>query len=275
MRSIVWIILVLTFAVILGVTTMSIADIGRRGDPFKAGGEGGTIVNQTIQYLTTETITIEHTVEPNLIWDVLTAGDTDWWDAVVADGGGKNDDKKKGGTGTTPDADVVYYWDVNGVYWTLTSANPDVTVQGERQWDNDDYGWVSTDGTNDFYTSQKLKLFSMTIYDPDTLNGVDPNVPILPVEAEVFPGGITLLDVGIKTDVSSTYSVQFIDMNAPDDASPTAIETVATSSSLEAEDDGTLSSGTIAAGNIVYIILPATDIAYLQVWGTYYVNTND
>ena len=268
--------------------------------------EGSTVVNQTITNLTSTTVntttvyatTIEATTiqevtnvyttnirasgkatiyvnNPPLYFDQVTASETDWWLAVNGDGEGDNDDWFEGGTGTTAMTNTRWRFSPTGIFSHTAAANPAPTASGEEQWDSDDFWMVRTDGTTDFATAQKMKMFSMTIYDPDTLYAVDPNVPIFPVEAEVFPGGITLVDVGIKTDVSSTYSVQFIDMNTPNDASPNAIETVATSTSLEAEDNGSLTTSAIVAGDIVYIILPATDIAYLQVWGTYYVNTND
>ena len=268
--------------------------------------EGSTVVNQTITNLTSTTVnvttvyatTIEATTiqevtnvyttnirasgkatiyvnNPPLYFDQVTASETDWWLAVNGDGEGDNDDWFEGGTGTTAMTNTRWRFSPTGIFSHTAAANPAPTASGEEQWDSDDFWMVRTDGTTDFATAQKMKMFSMTIYDPDTLYAVDAEVPIFPVEAEVFPGGIQLVDVGIKTDASSTYSVVFRSKTAPNDGSPAAIETVATSTSLEAEDDGTITNAAIAAGSIVYITIPSTDIDYLQVWGTYYVKTND
>lgn len=243
----------------------------------------GSTVNQTFNTITvtevntteiyvTEQITIQETVDVNLIYDVVGDVVEDWWDMVDT-----TDGKKKGGKGNPSDnADtVVYYWDVNGVYWHEPNAAPDTVAEGEYQWDSDDDAFEVYDGTQSVLVAQKVQKFAMTVYDPDTIQGTADAIPVLPVETEMFPGGITLLSVGIKTNASSTYSVNFEDFNAPGDASPDTIETVATSASLEAEDDGTLTKSAIAAGSIIYIDLPADDIDVLQVWGTYYVNDND
>jgi hypothetical protein len=246
--------------------------------------EGGTIVNQTINNLTsttinnetitiTEQITIQETVDPNVIFDAVGAALEDWWDLVDS-----SDNKKKGGKGNPSDkaTNTVYYWDVNGVHWHEPNAAPDLVADGEHQYDSDDEAIEYTDGTVDFLIAQKVKLFSISIFDPATIQATDGDVPILPVEAEKFPGGITLLSVGIKTDNSSTYSVTFKEFTSPADGSPSTIETVATSGATEAEDNGTLTDSAIASGSIVYATIPATaGTNFLQLWGTYYVNDND
>lgn len=117
----------------------------------------------------------------------------------------------------------------------------------------------------------RLLCFSATITDPHNLS--EDEVSILPVEAEWAPNGITLYDVGIKTDNASSYSVNFEEWTAPDDGAPSTIETVATSSSREAEDDGTLTDSSIAAGSIVYVDLPTTEgTTMLVVWGTFTID---
>lgn len=114
-----------------------------------------------------------------------------------------------------------------------------------------------------------------TIVDPlSAYNAITTHaVPILAIEAEWAPSGITIIDCGIKTNNSSTYSVTFQEWTSPSDGSPSTIEVVATSSSYEAEDDGTLTDADIAVGSIVYIVLPSTaGTEVLQIWLTYSVN---
>jgi hypothetical protein len=120
-----------------------------------------------------------------------------------------------------------------------------------------------------------VKIASASIYDPDSIQGTEDAIPIFSVETDWAGGGIKLVSVGIKTDASSTYSVDFEEWTSPTDGAPSAIETVATSASTEAEDDGTLTDSDIAVGSIIYVDLPATDIDMLHVWITYYVKENN
>ena len=112
-------------------------------------------------------------------------------------------------------------------------------------------------------------MVDWTMDDPDTV--VNEPVPLLNVHASRFPNGITVTDCGIITDPSSTYSVIFKNFSSPSDGSPVSIETVATSGSTEAEDDGTIDNPDIDVGSIVYVDLPATDIDGLYVWMTYII----
>ena len=71
------------------------------------------------------------------------------------------------------------------------------------------------------------------------------------VESSFAPNGILLKKVGIKTNASSSYSVNFEAWESPTEPVPLTIETVATSTSTEAEDEisdaaksGTLKSRT-------------------------------
>ncbi len=116
-----------------------------------------------------------------------------------------------------------------------------------------------------------------TLVDPDTTQATIDAVTIFPIEAERFPNGITITDCGIKTDASSSYTVVFEEWTAPD-THANDLESVATSTSLEAEDDGTIgngsggSAGDCNAGSIIKIDLPATDIDELSVWIVFTVN---
>ena len=109
-----------------------------------------------------------------------------------------------------------------------------------------------------------------TIDDPDTL--IQNPFILLPVHASQFANGITVTDCGIITHPSSTYSVDFKKYTSPSDGSPVTIETVATSASQEAEDDGTINNPDIDAGDIIYVNLPATDIDQLCVWVTFTID---
>lgn len=152
--------------------------------------------------------------------------------------------------------------------------NPTVDAAGEVAWDANDYGIQAYDGSASRLIPT-VQHFEKTIYDPATIYAADPNVPLIPVESAWAPFGIKLLYVGIKTNNSSSYSVAFEEWTDPATES-SDIETVATSTSYEAQDDGTIDDGDIAAGSIIYIGLPSTaGTTFLTIWGTYYIKTGD
>lgn len=116
-----------------------------------------------------------------------------------------------------------------------------------------------------------VHIFSATIIDPDSAQGIIDAVSILPVESGWAPNGITLIRVGIKTKPASTYSVNFEEWTQPVDPAPSTIATVATTGGTQAETDS-LSDSDIAAGSIIMADLPATDINELVVWGEFTID---
>jgi hypothetical protein len=154
-----------------------------------------------------------------------------------------------------------------------SGTNPTVDAAGEMAWETDDTCYRVWDGgANRAITT--AKFFSMTIDNPDNLT--KDTVMVLPVNAEMFPFGIKMLSVGIKTWAATSYSVNFMEYTQPGDGgTETLIETVATSTSREAEDDGTFSDADIAAGSIIVVELDTDDIDEVTVWGRFYVKTGD
>jgi hypothetical protein len=120
-----------------------------------------------------------------------------------------------------------------------------------------------------------MQVCSITIFDPDGVQAVSDAIPILTVESTWAPAGITIRDIYLKTSASSTYSISLEEWTSPTDGAPTTIEAVATSSTTEAEDDGTLADGAIAAGSLIFVDLPATAESWIQVTFTYTVNANN
>jgi hypothetical protein len=159
----------------------------------------------------------------------------------------------------------------------MQAVDPTVDAVGELAWDANDNTAKGYDGTRSMakFLAPELEHFHATIYNPDGVQADQDAVPILPVEIEWAPFGIMLVDLGIKTNASSSYSVNFEKWAAPGDGSPVTLETVATSASLEAEDDGTLSMSWVGVDSIVYVDLPTTDITMLTVWGTYIIVTGN
>jgi len=150
------------------------------------------------------------------------------------------------------------------------SANPTTDAEGEVAYDTNDDALEIFDGSNSRLINSD-KMFAAVFSDPEGLQSIQDDWTVLPVEAYFAPHGITLTHVGIKTSASSTYSVVFQEWTSPT-AFGSNIETVATSSSTEAEDDGSIDDANIAAGSIIRVDLPTTDITELTVWGTFYIN---
>lgn len=113
----------------------------------------------------------------------------------------------------------------------------------------------------------------INIFNPATVQGDIDRTTLFSVHASLAPKGITLLACGIKTDVSSTYQVEFEIWNTPGSGAVDSIEVVATSGSLEAEDDGTLTTSFVDEGQIVMVDLPATaGVTELHCWITFLIN---
>lgn len=100
---------------------------------------------------------------------------------------------------------------------------------------------------------------------------------IIGIHADWAPHGVTVISCGIATDNSSTYSVDFEEWTDPATFSSTIESAVATSSSYEAEDDGSIDDASVAAGSIIYVDLPTnTDgTMVLTAWVSYYINPGD
>jgi len=85
---------------------------------------------------------------------------------------------------------------------------------------------------------------------------------LLYVHSDYAPNGINLITCRVETGESSSYSVDFEIWDDPLEGSPTAIATVATSSSTEAETS-TLTNSSVDAGQYVMGSLPATDVNWV------------
>jgi len=117
-----------------------------------------------------------------------------------------------------------------------------------------------------------VHIAQATLAVPDSLQSESDAYPILSVHADWAPNGITVQGCGIATSESSSYSVNFEEWTSPTDGSPSTIETVATSSSTEAEDDGTITDPDVAVGSYIFVDLPADDISWVHVWVTYTID---
>jgi len=156
------------------------------------------------------------------------------------------------------------------------SDNPTVDADGEAAWEPDDNCFRTWDGSAN-RAINTTKMFEFAIDDPDNL--VNDSVTVLTVESEWAPFGIKLLSLGIKMKQPAAYSTTWYEYThiCVDSGTETALDAAIATSSTEcsAEDDGALSDSDIAAGSVIKVILPATDISDLVLWGTFYIKTGD
>jgi len=108
-----------------------------------------------------------------------------------------------------------------------------------------------------------------TYFQPDKIQSVTDTVPLFPVESTVFPHGIEITRVYLKTSASSTLSVNLEEFTSPTDGAPSTITTIATSASTEA-DEAPDTDGTVAAGSIIMLDLDTTDVDWLTLCIDYY-----
>ena len=84
-------------------------------------------------------------------------------------------------------------------------------------------------------------------------------IKVLDVHADFAPNGITLLTAKLETGEDSTYEVTYQRRDTPADASPDEIAVLETSASQEVETT-VFTNGTVAAGQYIYVVIPATDV---------------
>ena len=173
-------------------------------------------------------------------------------------GGSTSQIKYEFGTSATPDADddVDGGWSI-GSKWYETDADVEWTCLDATDGAAD---WSSGGGSSDVFL---VKIIAM----PDLLQLEVDDWPLWTIEDEEYASGITITDIGIKTPTSSSYTISLLEYTSPNDGSPSTIESgIATSSSYEAEDDGTLADASIAAGSIIYVDLDTDDVSWVMIW---------
>lgn len=112
-----------------------------------------------------------------------------------------------------------------------------------------------------------MRIVQAAVFLPHQVRDTVANVLMYMVEDILAPNGIRIHEFGLKTVESSSYTLILRKFATPDDGSPDAVDTVATSSSREAESTPNPSNKTVAAGEILQVLLPATvtDMIYYYI----------
>lgn len=133
------------------------------------------------------------------------------------------------------------------------------------------YGSVEIYGATGSALLPAVKKASATIYDPDTIQSTEDAIPLLRVETEWAPHGITIVDIFLAADASNSGTYVLEEWTDPTTWA-SDIESCAFSASTEFEDDGTLADAAVAAGSYVFIDFDTTALNFLQVTFTYIIN---
>lgn len=155
-------------------------------------------------------------------------------------------------------------------------TNPTVNAAGEIGRDTDDHNLRGYDGASEFVYAQRYKSKGFMLAFPDTLQSAQDVWLFWKVTAEEYPFGVTIRDIWMTASSSNSASYTFEEWS---DANPPVhvadIETVAFSASTQAEDDGTMSDGAVAADTNVGIDLDTTDLDWVQITVGFTVNVGN
>lgn len=150
--------------------------------------------------------------------------------------------------------------------------NPTTDAAGEIALDlNNDFVEVYVNTASESRVIPTLQFRSYTIIDPDGLQAVEDAIPLLNVESQWAPFGITIKDIWIKIDAAVSYTATLEEWSDPVTYG-SDIESLTISSGTEVKDDGTLSDASIAAGSIVFVDLPTTAANFLTVSFSFIIN---
>lgn len=122
----------------------------------------------------------------------------------------------------------------------------------------------------DVVMGKLIKSFSATIFAPDGVNDV---IPVKPIVAGEFPHGVVVTEVHmvVGTDVNYTIDVEnWDDFDTISAGNPSINSTAYTQGNNGEVTDSAITFATIAAGQIIMIDIPATDIDWVSITIYYY-----
>ena len=123
-------------------------------------------------------------------------------------------------------------------------------------------------------TNTGLMIAQMTVWTPDLINAVEADgIPMLAVESEWAPNGITIVNIGCKTDSAvNGYIMNLEEWNDPSASTSTIDAVTAGASDIEWNDGGSITDPNVATDTIIYVDLDTDDVNYIQIWFTFTIN---
>jgi len=124
--------------------------------------------------------------------------------------------------------------------------------------------------STDVVVGKLIKSFAATIFAPDGVNDV---IPLKMIDDLEFPHGVVIVEclLQVGTDVNYTLTLQNYDDFDTINAGNGTIDAVAYTAGNNGEvTDTTITYGTIAAGQIIMMSIPATDVDWMHIEVFYY-----
>ena len=122
----------------------------------------------------------------------------------------------------------------------------------------------------DVVMGKLIKSFSATIFAPDSVNDV---IPVKPIVAGEFPHGVVVTEIHMVVGTDSNYTIDvenWDDFDTISAGNPSINSTAYTAGNNGEVTDSAITFATIAAGQIIMIDIPATDIDWVSITIFYY-----
>lgn len=127
---------------------------------------------------------------------------------------------------------------------------------------------ANTHLTTKGFVDSKARQVSLTVLQPQLVQAVADDIAYIYVGSDAFPNGIEITQLHLATPVSSTYSLTLNQRLSPN-GSDTAIATIATSASTEADVTPAGTNGKVPAGSYIFVDFPTTSLSWFQLTLTY------
>lgn len=149
-------------------------------------------------------------------------------------------------------------------------ADPTTNAEGEIAWDaNDDAIEVYMGDESESALIPAYQTIDALIFAPD---GVNDAIPLMHVDAMVFPFGIELDQLSIGLPADAAYEMAFEEWAGDPIVLQNAIDTVITGAADGYMEETAITDAAIDADDYIYISIPATDVDWVHVQIIYHIN---
>lgn len=173
-------------------------------------------------------------------------------------------------------------FDFGGADFELPQASPAAPdADGEIELDFTDGSLVvqhgsahaELGGSTDVVMGKLIHSFTATLAFPDLLQAEIDNWPLKAIESTQFPHGVVITDIHLKVSDMSGYDLNvenWDDPNTINAGNGTIDNIVCTAHSQDENSEDTITYSTIAAGQIIMLDLPTTNVSWIYIQVEYY-----
>lgn len=125
----------------------------------------------------------------------------------------------------------------------------------------------------DVVVGKLVKSFSATLAMPDDLQGEIDYWPLKHIKASEFPHGIVITEITMVVSENTSYTINvenWDDFDTINGANPTIDAVAYTADTTGEVTEDAITYATIAAGQIIMLDLPTTDVGWVQIDVQYY-----